>query len=115
SADQPLIGLTRGPNYTQPARYAADPYHPVAYIYKMPITRQDLGEYLIDRFGPERLEFLVNSKIIDCACKEKGIEITDAEINAQLLEDLKAMNVVKLEDFVTVVLKKFGKTLFEYK
>src|SRR5262245_34756609 len=40
----------------------------VAYIYgSVPITRQDLGEYLIERFGAGRLELLVNKKVIEHA------------------------------------------------
>src|SRR5262249_9528430 len=37
----------------------------VAYIYgNVPITREELGEYLIARFGAERTEFLVNRRIV---------------------------------------------------
>src|SRR5437868_6517832 len=48
------------------------------------VTREELGEYLIARFGAERLEMLVNKRIIDRACKEKGIDVTEAEIDAVL-------------------------------
>src|SRR5262245_23828600 len=38
----------------------------VAYIFgNRPITREELGEYLIERVGAERLEFLVNRRIIE--------------------------------------------------
>src|SRR3954469_13042056 len=41
----------------------------VAYIYEnMPISREELGEYLIDRFGKERVEFLINRRIVELAC-----------------------------------------------
>ncbi|MGE0529533.1 MAG: hypothetical protein AB7P49_20965, partial [Bdellovibrionales bacterium] len=93
-----------------------DPGRPVAYIYNgIPITRQQLGEYLINRFGAERIEFLVNSKIIELACKKHGIVIGDAEVEAELVDRLKQMNVPTLEGFVNIVLKKFNKTLYEYK
>src|SRR5262245_15099175 len=37
----------------------------VAYIYNtIPITREDLGEYLIERYGADKLELLVNKRII---------------------------------------------------
>src|SRR5687768_12377012 len=37
-----------------------------AYIYgNVPITREDLGEFLIARGGHEKLELLVNKKIIE--------------------------------------------------
>jgi parvulin-like peptidyl-prolyl isomerase len=89
--------------------------HVVAYIYgNMPITREELGEYLIDRFGAERIEFLVNRRIIEMACQAKNIRITDAEINAQLGEDLKSFKTTERE-FVNSILRRYNKTLFEWK
>ncbi len=88
----------------------------VAYIYKnIPISREELGEFLIARFGPERLEFLVNHKIIEHACKANGIYVTDAEVEQQLVKDLKKMNIPSIEAFERTVLKKFNKTLYEYR
>ena len=38
----------------------------MATIYgNIPITREELGEFLISRFGADRLEFLVNRKIVE--------------------------------------------------
>jgi PPIC-type PPIASE domain len=88
----------------------------VAYIHNnIPITREELGEYLIARFGAERVDFLVNHRIIEHACQARGIQITDAEITAQLNDDLKVMGNLRLEDFEKNVLKRFNKTLFEYR
>ncbi len=49
------------------------------------------------------------------ACKKRGITVTDAEVEAQLIDDLKKMNIPSLEAFNTHILKRFGKTLHEYK
>jgi hypothetical protein len=96
-----------------PGEYAT---RPVAYIYNsIPITREDLGEYLIARFGPERIDFFVNRRIIERECQSRGIQVTDAEVEAQLVEDLRSMNIARLEDFVNQVLKRFHKNLYEYK
>jgi parvulin-like peptidyl-prolyl isomerase len=87
----------------------------VAYIYNnIPITREELGEYLIARLGAERVDYLVNHRIIERACRTKGIEISDAEINAQLADDVKGMGIT-VADFDAKVLKRFNKTLFEYR
>lgn len=87
----------------------------VAYIYSnIPITREDLGEYLIARYGADKLELLVNKKIIDHECQQRGIEVTAAEINAALEEDMAGIHVNRKE-FVDSVLKKYGKTLYEWK
>lgn len=88
---------------------------PVAYIYgTIPITRADLGEYLIARFGADWLDLLINHRIIDHVCAEKGIQVTAAEVEAALNEDLKGLNVNKV-DFVKRVLKHYNKTLYEWK
>jgi hypothetical protein len=87
----------------------------VAYIYNnIPITREDLGEYLIGRLGAERIDYLVNHRIIEHACQLHHVQVTDAEIEAQLRQDVQAMNIT-LADFESKVLKRFNKTLFEYR
>ena len=89
--------------------------HVVAYIFgNVPITREELGEYLVERCGAERLEFLVNRKIIDRACEAKNIRITDAEVNGQLAEDLKGFGCTERE-FVNSILRPRNKTMFEWR
>src|SRR5438128_1326173 len=45
----------------------------VAYIHgNIPVTRVELAEFLIARFGKERIEFLVNRKIVERACQAKN-------------------------------------------
>jgi PPIC-type PPIASE domain len=88
----------------------------VAYIYgNVPITREELGEYLIARFGAERTEFLVNRRIVEMACKSRGVVITDAAIEAQLREDLNNFKINSVKDFENQVLRRFNKTLYEWK
>jgi hypothetical protein len=78
------------------------------------VTREELGEYLIARFGAERLEMLVNKRIIDKACQEKGIDVTEAEIDSVLVDDLKSLNMDK-KQFVDNLLKKYHKSLYEWR
>ena len=87
----------------------------VAEIYGKKLTRQQFGEYLIARFGPERIQLFVHHKIIENACRKRGITVSNAEVEAQLVDELKKMNVPSLEAFTQHVLKRFGKTLYEYK
>lgn len=87
----------------------------VAYIFgSVPITREDLGEYLIERVGAERIDFLVNRRIIEMTCNRLKVAVTDTEIQAQLAEDLKGFQCSE-KDFVDKVLRKYNKTLFEWK
>ena len=88
----------------------------VAYLHggKVPITREELGEYLIARYGADKIDLLVNKVIIETACKEKGIEVTEAEIDAALQEDLKGIACDR-KQFVDGVLKQYGKTMYEWR
>lgn len=89
----------------------------VAYIYEtIPITREELGEYLIARMGEERIKNLVNKRIIEHQCKLKGIEVTQAEVDADLVETLKGLGPnINLADFEKKILKPYNKTLYEWK
>jgi PPIC-type peptidyl-prolyl cis-trans isomerase-like protein len=87
----------------------------VAVIHgNLGITREEFGEYLIARHA-EQLELLVNKRIIELACKEKGVEVTAGEVDAALAEDLKGMGNISLNDFVTQVLARYHKSLLEWK
>jgi PPIC-type PPIASE domain len=103
---------------TAPAPFPAPPSDNanrwVAVIYgNIPITREELAEYLIER-NSDKLDLLVNKKIIEHACQLKGVDVTQAEVDAALAEDLKGMNVT-LEVFVNNVLKNYRKSLLEWK
>src|SRR5947209_7859931 len=88
----------------------------VAYIYgSMPITREDLGEYLIARHGLDTVELLVNKRIIEHACDKAGVTVSEAEVEAAILADCATIQV-KREEFINNVIKKnFGKTIYEWK
>jgi hypothetical protein len=89
----------------------------VATLYNgsVPVTREELGEYLIARFGAERLEFVVNRKIVEMECAAKGITVDDTEVRLQLANDLAAFGNIPEKDFVNQILKRFNKTLYEWK
>jgi len=87
----------------------------VAYIYGTePVTREDLGEFLIARQGEQYVDPLVNRRIIERACKDKNITIADADVEASLNEDLASMHIDRAT-FVKQFLKQYHKTLFEWK
>lgn len=80
----------------------------------LPITREELGEYLIARCGTERLENLVNKRIIEEACRIRRIEVTSAEVEAALNEDMSGLGVDR-KRFIDQVLKGYKKNLYEWK
>jgi parvulin-like peptidyl-prolyl isomerase len=101
-----------GPVVTVPADYYQ---RHVAYLNgSEPITRAELGEYLIPRCGPEKLDLLMKRKIIDRACKMHGVEVTASEVEAAFAEHLRGMNIAR-DRFVREVLKGYHKNLMEWK
>ena len=87
---------------------------PVAYIYgNVAVTRAELAEFLIARGGYEKVELLVNKKIIDAEAAKRGITVTTIEMEAELERDLKGIAVDK-DKFIEVVLSKYGKTYYEW-
>jgi parvulin-like peptidyl-prolyl isomerase len=78
------------------------------------ITREDLGEFLIERFGAEKLEFLINKRIIDKECQKRGIAVTAEEVEASLRDDLRRLNV-DLKTFEKDYLAPYKKNLYEWK
>jgi hypothetical protein len=90
----------------------------VAYVSNQPVSREELGEYLIARFGVERLEFMVNRKIMEAECRKHNISVTDDEVNARYRSELNTFGgtvPITEENFVNSILKRFGKTLYEWK
>lgn len=86
----------------------------VAYIYgNVPVTREELGDFLIARGGHEKLELLVNKKIIETEAARRGVTVTPVEIRAGLEEDLRGLGL-SLKDFEKHVLPRYGKSLYEW-
>jgi parvulin-like peptidyl-prolyl isomerase len=105
---KPTEKTTKGP--------LPSPSSAVAFLGSVAITREELGEFLITRFGTEKLELLVNRKILETACAERKIEVTDTEVDARLDADLKNMSVAMTREvFARDMLAKWGKTLYEWR
>jgi parvulin-like peptidyl-prolyl isomerase len=87
----------------------------VAYIYEtQPVAREQLGEYLIDRYGADRLELLLHKRIIDDACRQYGVEATAGEIDSALAEELQGLAIDR-NTFVNTLLARYHKNLYEWK
>lgn len=109
-----FFGLAADRVTAQPAAAPPADKRVVAYIYgTTPVTREDLGDFLIARGGYDKLELLVNKKIIEVEAARRGLTVTALEVEAALNEDLRGMGV-ELKDFERVVLPRYGKSLFEW-
>lgn len=86
----------------------------VAFVHQnQPITRQELGDYLIARYGLDKLNLLVNKRILDRACQAAGLTVTAAEVQAALDAELKTLAVDRAT-FLKTVLPRYKKSLFEF-
>jgi parvulin-like peptidyl-prolyl isomerase len=86
----------------------------VAYIYdNEPITREQFGDYLIERHT-DKLELLINKRIIDDACRHYNIEVSGGEIEGALAEQLQGF-AVDQKTFVNTLLARYHKNLYEWK
>ena len=104
------------PQFAPPATdpQSRDPKSPVAYVGgTMAITRQDLGEFLIERGGANKIDLLVNKIIIESEAKRRGITVTDTEMMAAFNADIEDMKVDKVQ-FVEKMLGNYGKSLYEW-
>jgi hypothetical protein len=107
----------RGGGVAGESRPASDySRRPVAYIHEtIPITREDLGEYLIARCGKQRLTNLINKRIIEHTARQKGVEISAAEVDAALVADYTQLGLRSPREFEDHLLKRYQKTIYEWK
>ncbi len=86
----------------------------VAYLYdNEPVTREQFGEYLIDRHA-DKLELLINKRIIDDACRQYNVEVTGGEIESALAEQLQGF-AIDQNTFVNTILARYHKNINEWK
>ncbi len=108
------------PAQNAPANTAAKPSSDyservVAYIYdRVPITREMLGEYLITRFGTQRLDALLHKMVIEYTCRQRGFDVTPAEVEAALQQALHEQQMT-LEEFKDRIRQEHRATLYEWK
>jgi hypothetical protein len=87
----------------------------IAYIHgDVPVSREELGEFLIARYGAETLELLVNKRIIGEACKAKGITVDEREIESALADRVAAAGGSK-DDFEKKILNENHTSLRQYR
>jgi parvulin-like peptidyl-prolyl isomerase len=101
---------------TETTNAAVPPPNEVVATYSgnKTITREELGEYLIHRYGTEKLDLLINRIILEKACAARKITVSSEEIEAGFKQDLKNLNVTKAV-FQKEFLSKYGKNLVEWR
>jgi parvulin-like peptidyl-prolyl isomerase len=86
----------------------------VAYLYdNEPVSREQFGEYLIERHT-DKLELLINKRIIDDACRQYNVEVSGGEIDGALAEQLQGFSIDQ-NTFVNTILARYHKNINEWK
>ncbi len=65
-------------------RHLVNPNDPIAVVNGEPITRQQLADEAVARKGEEILEGLIGRKLIEQTIRARKIEVTQAEIDAEI-------------------------------
>jgi parvulin-like peptidyl-prolyl isomerase len=115
SASAPRETNARGANATPLALPPSDyGRRVVAYLYdNEPLSREQFGDYLVERHA-DKLDLLINKRIIDDACHQYNVEISGGEIDAALGEQLQGF-AVDQKTFVNTLLARYHKNLYEWK
>ncbi len=123
------VPSSANPQAPPPVRIQHPDPRVLAIIYKdVPVTRADLGEFLIARGGFQKVELLVNRRIIEREAIKRGVTVTPEEVEAKLVETLKGVGLCRegpgltpadairqgKHDFATQILPRSGMTMYEY-
>jgi parvulin-like peptidyl-prolyl isomerase len=81
AADQRRVDPAVRPAVATPA---SNTLQVMAVVNTEQITRTELGRECIRRYGEEVLESMVNRQLIADACAQRGIQITDADVSAEI-------------------------------
>jgi parvulin-like peptidyl-prolyl isomerase len=86
----------------------------VAHVNNVPIMRHELGEELIARKGKQHLEMMINRKIIELAAQKEGLTVTPKEVEEDVADVMRGLQVKSPKDFEERLLKQRNSTFQEY-
>jgi foldase protein PrsA len=89
-------------------RIPVNPSDPVAIVNGEVITRQQLSDECVARKGEEILETLMTRKLIEQALKAKKLEVTAAEIEAEIERVAMSMAGITKEQWLRTLSKERG-------
>ncbi|MEM8864794.1 MAG: peptidylprolyl isomerase, partial [Planctomycetota bacterium] len=115
AASQPVRQASAQSPAEQPIPEYQPPQHDVmAIVNGQDINRQQLAQACIERFGEDVLESLVNKRLIEHRCRNRGITVTDADIEAEVDRIAKRFKLDR-EQWLGLLEKERGVKPEEYK
>ncbi|MBX6313476.1 MAG: parvulin peptidyl-prolyl isomerase, partial [Isosphaeraceae bacterium] len=123
-ASQPKQQTVLGPGYKSPPtpdgvsieikRIPANPGDPVAIVNGEVITRGQLADECVSRKGEEILDTLIARKLIDQAMKARKIEVTAAEVDAEIDRVAQSMAGLPRDAWLRTLAKERGISPVQY-
>ncbi|TWT38257.1 Foldase protein PrsA precursor [Posidoniimonas corsicana] len=98
----------------RPARPAAPQHDVMAIVNGQDVSRPALAQACVERFGEDVLEALVNKRLIEHHCRNRGITITQDEIEAEIDRMAKRFKLGR-EQWLGLLQDERGVTAEEYK
>ncbi|MCA9061492.1 MAG: peptidylprolyl isomerase [Planctomycetaceae bacterium] len=87
---------------------------PISRVNGTPITWQELAEECVRQHGATILEDLISRAIISQALAEKNLTVTDAEVNAEILDISKKIGLSQ-DDLLKMVQSDSGRSPLQYR
>jgi parvulin-like peptidyl-prolyl isomerase len=97
-----------------PAKLVAPEHDVMAIVNGQDISRPALVQACVERFGEEVLEAMVNKRLIEHHCRNRGITITTTEIEAEIDRMAKRFKLGR-EQWLGLLQDERGVTAEEYK
>ncbi len=89
-------------------------HRPLARVNRQMIGWDEVADECMARYAQEVLDNLINRKIIQQACEAQGIEITDAEVNGEIVKIAKRFNLT-VENWLQMLESERHLTPAQYK
>ncbi|MCA9047531.1 MAG: peptidylprolyl isomerase [Planctomycetaceae bacterium] len=87
---------------------------PVGRVNGQPITYEELAKECVDRYGRDVLENVINRTLIQQACADSGVTVTDAEVNQEIVHISKKFGL-PVDQWERMLLAERGLTPLQYR
>ncbi|HVT27967.1 MAG TPA: peptidylprolyl isomerase [Lacipirellulaceae bacterium] len=105
---------TASDNGGQASHNEQNPRQVMAIVNGQEIRRDALGTACVERFGKDVLEGMTNKRLIMHYCKNRNIEVTDAEVDAEIDHMAKRFKISR-EQLLDMLHRERGVNVVEYK
>ena len=81
------------PNQTPPGQVQGEQMQTLAVVNGKPVTRQQLANECMRRFGKEVLQSVINKQLVYAECQKRGIIITEKDVNDEIVARARKFNM----------------------